>query len=67
MNTYYSLVGILEGKKTYIVAGLLVLVALVQTLTGDMSWSMFFDSESFTTLLEGLGLASLRAGVSKAL
>ncbi len=56
----------LSGKKTYIVAGLLVIVAILDVITGDVSVSEFINNDSnVRTLLEGLGLASLRAGISK--
>lgn len=48
-----------SGKKTYLVAGLMVVYAVSGWLLGkspDVDWSM---------ILEGLGLAALRAGVAK--
>jgi len=55
----------LDGKKTYIVSALLVLVSLVRLIDGDISLAEFFAKEDFLVLLNGLGLGSLRAGVSK--
>ncbi|MDH3257358.1 MAG: hypothetical protein OEM27_07055 [Nitrospinota bacterium] len=55
----------LKGKKTYIVAGLMVLTSLVHLLSGDMGFAELVTSEHFNTLLQGLGLGTLRAGVSK--
>ncbi len=55
----------LRGKKTYIVAGLMALVALVRFLTGDLSFPDFILSDSMRTLLEAAGLSALRAGVAK--
>ena len=51
---------LLEGKKTYIVALGIVCTALGSFLNGDSSLA-----QAILTSLEGLGLASLRAGVAK--
>ena len=56
----------LKGKKTYITSGLMVLVALLHLITGEMGLAEFFASEHMNTLLEGVGLGTLRAGVAKA-
>ena len=56
----------LYGKKTYIISGLMMLVALVELLTGGLSMVEFLSSPDLVLLLEGLGLSALRAGVSKA-
>ena len=50
----------LAGRKTYIVAGLLIVYELLGYLLGKS------DGVDMKTILEGLGLATLRAGVSKA-
>ena len=55
----------LKGKKTYIVAGLMVLTSLVHLISGDMGFAELVTSEHFNTLLEGMGLGTLRAGVSQ--
>lgn len=55
----------LKGKKTYIVAGLMVVVAVVNMITGDMTLIQFISSEHVMTLLEAVGLGTLRAGVAK--
>jgi len=55
----------LKGKKTYIIAGLMVLVSLVQFLTGDLGFVEFITNEQVLFLLNGLGLGALRSGVSK--
>ena len=55
----------LKGKKTYLIAGNMVLIAIIQLLVGDISLVDFVSSPHLNTLLQGLGLASLRAGVSK--
>lgn len=56
----------LKGKKTFVIAGLMVLVALLNMITGEMSLVEFAASEHLNTLLEGVGLGTLRAGVAKA-
>jgi hypothetical protein len=53
----------LQGKKTYIVAVLMLLLGLVNALTGDVGafqgvW------ENAQILLTALGLGALRSGVS---
>lgn len=55
----------IKGKKTYIVSVLMIVVALVQTITGELSWSEFFSSDYIRMILEGFGLGFLRAGVTK--
>ncbi len=55
----------LKGKKTYLIAGLMVLVSMLHLITGDMSLAEFVTSEHVNILLEGVGLGTLRAGVSK--
>ncbi|MCH6578909.1 MAG: hypothetical protein IH802_00900 [Nitrospinae bacterium] len=55
----------LKGKKTYLIAGLMVLVSMLHLITGDMSLAEFVTSEQVNTLLEGVGLGTLRAGISK--
>ena len=55
----------LKGKKTYIIATLMVLVSIVKLATGDMSFAEFFSSNDINTLLQGFGLSSLRASVAK--
>jgi len=62
----------LEGKKTYVVSALLVLVSigtvasnLLLVLDGTMSLDVFFGTDSLWVLLNGLGLGSLRAAVNK--
>ena len=58
-----SLVKFLKGKKAYIVSGLLVLVALVNLLTGDIYWSELLADPNLIILLNGLGVGSLRAAL----
>lgn len=56
----------LSGRKTYIVAFLMVLVSVISAVTGDVSWAEVLESEELFILLNGLGLGTLRAGVAKA-
>ena len=53
----------LKGKKTYPIAGLMVLVSMLHLITGDMSLAEFVTSEQVNTLLEGVGLGTLLAGI----
>jgi hypothetical protein len=54
----------LKGKKTYIVSGLMVLVTLMQLLVGETTLQEFILSEHVTTLIEAVGLGTLRAGIA---
>jgi len=54
----------LKGKKTYLVSGLMVLVSLLDLITGDMNITEFFTSSHLSILLSGVGLGTLRAGVA---
>lgn len=53
----------LKGYKTYIIAILLVLVAIVNILVGDLSMMEFLTDPSLLILLNGLGIGSLRAAL----
>ena len=55
----------LLGKKTYIVAALMVAVGIVQGLTGEVAaWQGVIDNALI--ILNGVGFAAIRAGVAKA-
>ena len=54
----------LKGKKTYIVAALMVLVAIVNFLAGDMGLVELLQDPYLMVLLNGAGFAALRAGVA---
>ena len=54
----------LKGKKTYIIASLMVTASLIHLFLGDISFMEFAASEHVNTLLEGVGLGTLRAGVT---
>lgn len=54
----------LSGQKTYLVAALMVLVGIVNALTGDSgAWQGILDNALI--ILNGLGMGALRAGVAK--
>jgi len=52
----------LSGMKTYIIAGLMVIIGIVEGLTGA-GWSGVMDQ--MPIILNGLGIGALRAGVAK--
>jgi hypothetical protein len=54
----------LKGKKTYIVASLMLLVGVVNMLTGDAAGGLDLVWEQAQVILAGLGFAALRAGVA---
>ena len=54
----------LKGKKTYLVSGLMALVSLLDLITGDMGIAEFFTGSHLNTLLSGVGLGTLRAGLA---
>jgi hypothetical protein len=53
----------LAGKKTYIVSTILVILSLLKLMGVDVPGVELKDP--LQTLLEGLGLGTLRAGLSK--
>ena len=54
----------LKGKKTYIVAGLLIAIAVINGLAeGTWDWASLWPN--IQVILGGLGLGALRAGVAK--
>ena len=55
----------LSGKKTYIVAGLMVIVAVINLVSGDIGLMDFLTNPNLILLLEGLGIGFLRSGISK--
>lgn len=54
----------LKGKKTYIVSTLMATVALLQLVTGETTLQDFIMSAHVTTLIEAVGLGTLRAGIA---
>lgn len=62
---FTKLEAFLVGKKTYIVAALLAVVALLDVVTGDLSVVDFLSDPNLVLLLNAVGLATLRAGVAK--
>lgn len=55
----------LQGRKTYIVSGLMALTSLLQLFSGETTLHEFFLSEHFMTLMEAVGLGTLRAGIAR--
>ena len=53
----------LKGKKTYILGGIMALQAVAQWLTGEIVLQELLAQ--IPTILTGLGLMTLRAGVGK--
>ena len=62
---FTKLEALLKGRKTYIVAALLVIISVLDVATGDMTVSELLSDDNLLVLLNGLGLATLRAGVAK--
>lgn len=54
----------LKGYKTYIIATLLVLVALVHFAAGDTNLLQLLNDPYLLVLLNGLGLGALRSAVN---
>ena len=54
----------LSGKKTHVVAFLMVLVGAVNLITGDVTLQAFLSSPDLHLVLEGLGISFLRQGVA---
>ena len=55
----------LKGKRTYIVAGLMVAVAIINLITGETAMADLLVDPNIRMLLEGLGGGFLRAGMEK--
>ncbi len=54
----------LKGKKSYIIAGLMVLIGLVKVFTGEAG-ALDGLIENAQLLLNGVGFATVRAGIAK--
>lgn len=55
----------LKGRKTHIIATLMVLVGVVNLVIGDISLVEFAGSKDLHLVLEGLGFSTVRAGIAK--
>lgn len=55
-----NIIGTLDGKKTYIVAGLTILYAIVGLLIGQLQ-----VSQAIELILAGLGGIGIRSAISK--
>ena len=54
----------LKGKKTYLIAGLLIAIAVINGLAdGTWDWTSLWPN--IQVILGGPGLSALRAGVAK--
>lgn len=58
---------LLKGRKTHIIAGIMVVKAVFLVIIGDMTIIQFVASNELNTIMEACGLSSLRAGVAKVL
>jgi hypothetical protein len=56
---------ITQGRKTYIVSILMVLIGIVNLITGDVSLNQFLTSPDFLIITNGLGIGFLRAAINK--
>ena len=65
MSYLQNVKNFLSGRKTYITAFLMVLVSVVNYVTGDISLTEFVSSGEVELLLQGLGLGFVRAGIAK--
>jgi len=55
----------LNGKKTYIISALMVVVSLMHLVTGDLTLVEFLNGEQMINLFEAVGLTTLRVGVGQ--
>lgn len=60
-----SIIEAISGKKTYIIAGVLILVVVVEKGLGIDVPGVDLGNDWLTTVLAALGLGTLRAGISK--
>jgi len=60
-------IGFLKGKKTYLVALIMLLMALQASLAADgtVNVQSFLSNLDWQLVLNALGLGTLRAGVAK--
>lgn len=56
---YQAIVNSLSGRKTYIVAGAMIVYAVLGVYLKDMQ-----PTDAGTVILQALGIAGLRAGIS---
>lgn len=59
-NAYDKTTDLLDGRKTYLVAAILVLFGLLGVYLGEIS-----AMDAARTILEGVGLATLRVAFAK--
>lgn len=63
MEIFTALRGRMKGKKTYLISLAIIGQSLIKLYYGDMNLYEFVVSPEVYHVLEGSGLASLRAGV----
>jgi len=54
--------GALKGKKTYIVAGLMILVGIANAMSGDVT-ALQGIMDNAMIILNGLGFSAVRHGI----
>ncbi len=54
-----------QGRKTYIISALMAATSLMHLINGDATLQEFIMSDQVTTLMEALGLGTLRAGIAR--
>lgn len=57
------MLSILKGYRTYLIAVLMLAVGLVQLANNEISLEALLNSNDLLVILNGLGLAALRAGI----
>ncbi len=65
MDFLSKILNFLSGKKTYLVALALIGQAVWPFIHGDITLGGVFAGDRWQTILEGLGLWTLRLGVKK--
>lgn len=60
-----QIVAFLSGKKTYIIATLLVLVGIVNLASKTETLTQFLADPNLLIILNGLGLGSVRVAIAK--
>jgi len=55
----------LKGKKTYIIAGLMVAKNVVELVSGDITLNQFINSPDIEMILMACGFMTMRSGIEK--
>lgn len=56
---------LLSGKKAHITAALMVCIGIVNLIAGDLTLQQLIASPDLHLVLEGMGISTLRLGISK--